>query len=295
MRKCLYIAFMIFLFFTGRGQHGAMYSQYMFNGLLINPAYAGSNEVLNITALNRNQWIGFDGSPRTSTISLHTPLKNRKVNLGLTFSNDQLGITTQNKVTAVYAYRLFFGNNSLSFGLQAGLNMKRNDWSRIVTTTGADQVFVGQTARQSIPESGFGIYFKNKRIFAGLSAPDLLTLKKVEGLHYKPFIFTSGVLLSLSENVKLKPSVALKYIRNSPLEMDFNANIYLRAAGLGFSYRTNDAMVFMATYAISKQFTAGYAYDLTISKLGTYVRGSHEIMLKYEFGYDVHPKSTRYF
>ena len=272
-----------------------MYSQYMFNGLLINPAYAGSNEVLNVTAINRNQWVGFDGAPRTTTFSLHSPLKNKKINLGLTFINDQYGITKQNKINVVYAYRLFFKKCSLSFGLQAGFNFVRNNWNQIATTQSGDQVFTGQYSQQNIPESGFGMYFKHEKFFAGVSAPDLLTLKKIDGLLYKPALFSAGYLFSVSEEIKIKPSVVLKYIKTSPVEVDLNTNVYFKAFGLGISYRTNDAMVFMATYNLGPQFSAGYSYDLTISKLGTFVRGSHEIMLKYEFGYKVNPQSTRYF
>lgn len=289
------IALLILAAHAALAQHGAMYSQYMFNGLLINPAYAGSNDVLTATAINRNQWVGFDGAPRTTTFSLHSPLKNRKVNLGLTFINDQYGVTKQNKINAVYAYRLFFKNSSLSFGLQAGIDFIRNNWNHITTTTAGDQVFTNQYSQQNVPESGFGLYYKHEKFYIGVSAPDILTLKKTAGILYKPSLITAGYLFNISEDLKIKPSVVLKYIKNSPVEADINVNTYFKAFGLGVSYRTNDAMVFMATYNINDQFSAGYAYDLTISKLGTYVRSSHEIMLKYEFGYKVHPQSPRYF
>ena len=295
MKKLVYMIFLFVAALASRAQHGAMYSQYMFNGLLINPAYAGSNEVLNATAINRNQWVGFDGAPRTTTFSLHSPLKNKKINLGITFINDQYGITKQNKINAVYAYRLFFKSSSLSFGIQAGVNFVRNNWSQINTTTTGDQVFTSQFSQQNIPQTGFGMYYKHQKFFAGVSAPDLLTLKKIDGLLYKPALFSAGYLFSVSEDLKIKPSLVFKYIRNSPVEVDINANVYFKAFGLGLSYRTNDAMIFMATYNINQQFSAGYSYDLTISKLGTFVRGSHEIMLKYEFGYKVNPQSTRYF
>lgn len=294
MKKGLYILFFL-VTFSVKGQHGAMYSQYMFNGLLIDPAYAGSNDVLNVTAVNRNQWLGFDGAPRTTTLSMHSPLKNKKVNLGVTFINDQIGVTVQNKVSLVYAYRIFFKKSSLSFGVQAGYNMIRNNWNRIVTTTSGDQIFSGQYSQQNLPQTGFGVYFKTGSFYTGCSAPDLLTLKKTEGLIYKPAILTTGFLISVSDNVKIKPSVVVKYLKNSPLELDLNTNVYFKNFGLGVSYRTSDAMVFMATYSLSQQFSAGYSYDLTISKLHTYVRGTHELMLKYEFGFKVNPKSARYF
>ena len=294
MIKNIFISILLFSSVYARAQHDNLYSQYMFNGLLINPAYAGSNEALSVTAVNRNQWVGFDGAPKTSTFSLHTPLKNKRINLGITFISDHFGITTQNKVNAVYAYRLFFKKSSLSFGLQAGVNFIRNNWNTIQTTTPGDQVFTGQYSQQNIPQTGFGIYYKAKKFYAGISSPDLLSIGLANTV-YKSALFTAGYLFNLSENIKLKPSILVKYIRGSPVEVDLNTNIYFSALGIGYSYRTNDAMVFLVSYTINKQFTAGYSYDLTTSQLGTFVRGSHEIMLKYEFTYKVNPQSTRYF
>jgi type IX secretion system PorP/SprF family membrane protein len=276
------------------GQHDNLYSQYMFNGLLINPAYAGSTEVLSATIINRNQWVGFDGAPRTSTFSLHTPLKNKKINIGLTFTNDQFGITTQNKINGICAYRLFFKKSSLSFGLQLGVNFIKNNWNSIQTATPGDQVFTGQYSAQTLPQTGFGIYYKTKKFYAGLSSPDLLSIG-TSNMVYKSALLTAGYLINVSENIKIKPSILAKYIRNSPFEIDLNAIFYFKILGIGYSYRSNDAMVFLTTVNISKQFSAGYSYDLTTSKLSTFVRGSHEIMLKYEFSYKVNPQSPRYF
>lgn len=295
MIKRIFIIISFFISAISVAQHNALFSQYMFNALLINPAYAGSNDVLSATAVNRTQWAGFDGAPKTLSFSMHSPLKNKKVNLGISFINDQIGITTQNKISAIYAYRLFFGRSSLSFGLQGGINMVRNNWNKIQTTTAGDQVFSAQYSQQNIAETGFGIYYKSNRFYAGASAPDLFAIGIVGGKLYKPVLITSGYLFSLSENVKLKPSVLVKYIKNSPSELDLNMNVYYKNFGAGVSYRTNDAMVFLLEYNINMQFSAGYSYDLTTSKLGTFVRGSHEIMLKYEFGFKVNPQSPRYF
>ena len=294
MKKVVFIVVMFFNVLGIYAQHDNLYSQYMFNGLLINPAYAGSNDALNATLVNRNQWIGFDGAPRTSTFSLHTPLKNKKVNIGLTFTNDCYGITTQNKINAIYAYRLFFKKSSLSFGLQVGVDFIKNNWNLIQTTTPGDQVFTSQYSQQTVPQTGFGVYYKAQKFYVGLSSPDLLALGTSSTL-YKSAFLTGGYLFDVSEDVKIKPFVLVKYIHNSPVEVDLNAIVYFKMVGIGYSYRTNDAMVFLATVNINKQFSFGYSYDLTTSKLATYVRGSHEIMLKYEFGYKVNPQSPRYF
>src|SRR5579872_5955334 len=136
--------FYILFFFScaaSFAQHNTLFSQYMFNGLLINPAYAGSNDVLSATAVDRMQWAGFDGAPKTLSFSIHSPLKNKKLNAGISFINDQIGITSRNKISGIYAYRLFLGKSSLSFGIQGGIDLVRNNWNKIQTTTAGDYVF----------------------------------------------------------------------------------------------------------------------------------------------------------
>jgi len=294
MKKLLLIAIISFIILRVNAQHDNLYSQYMFNGLLLNPAYAGSNDVLSATAVYRNQWVGFDGAPRTSSFSLHTPLKNKKLNVGLIFINDQYGITTQNVINGVFAYRLFFKKSSLSFGLQAGVNFTRNNWNSIQTTTPGDFVFTNQYSQQNLPQTGFGIYYKAQKFYAGISSPDLLSIG-LSSTVFRSALLTAGYLINVSEDIKIKPSVLIKYIKDSPIEVDINANIYFKAFGIGYSYRTNDAMVFLITCNITKQLSIGYSYDYTISNLKTFVRGSDEIMLRYDFGYKINPQSPRYF
>jgi type IX secretion system PorP/SprF family membrane protein len=276
-------------------QHNVMFSQYMFNGLLINPAYAGSNDVLSATVVDRMQWVGFDGAPQTLSMSVHSPLKNKKLNVGLTFIKDHLGITDQNKISAFYAYRIFFKKSSLSLGLDAGFDMIRNNWSKIQTTTPGDVVFTAPYSQQNIPTTGFGAYYKAEKFYAGASVPDLFYFGANNSNLFKPALLTAGYLFSISDDIKLKPSFLVKYIKHSPMEFDANLNAYFKNIGVGFSYRTNDAIVFLLQYNVNMQFSFGYSYDLTLSRLSTYVRGSHEIMLKYEFGYKINPQSPRYF
>jgi type IX secretion system PorP/SprF family membrane protein len=294
MKKLIFIAIISFTILRVNAQHDNLYSQYMFNGLLVNPAYAGTNDVLSATAVYRNQWVGFDGAPKTGTFSLHTPLKNKKLNVGLIFITDQYGITTQNVINGVFAYRIFFKKSSLSFGLQAGVNFTRNNWNTIQTNTPGDVVFTNQYSQQNLPQTGFGIYYKAQKFYAGFSSPELLSIGLSNNV-FRSALLTAGYLINVSEAIKIKPSVLVKYIKDSPVEVDINANIYFKAFGIGYSYRTNDAMVFLATCNINKQFSVGYSYDYTTSKLKTFVNGSHEVMLKYDFGYKIKPQSPRYF
>lgn len=291
------IIIILFVFYVCEcfAQHNNQYSQYMLNGLAINPAYAGSNEVLNITLLHRNQWVGFNGAPKTTSFSSHSSLRNKRVNVGLYYISDVYGITKKNIINGVYAYRLFFRKSSLSFGLLTGLDITTNHWEDIETTNNGDFVFTGQKNRLTKPLAGFGIYYKAENFYSGISSPSLLQFSKLSKNTFRPFLLNAGYLINYSEDLKFKPSVLIKYINSSPLEMDFNINSYYKEFGLGFSYRTNDAIVFILQYVINEQFSAGYSYDITISKLRTYNKGSHELMLKYEFGYKVNAKSPRYF
>jgi type IX secretion system PorP/SprF family membrane protein len=295
--KKIYI--LAFLFCMGsqllRAQHDAMYTQYMFNPLLINPAYAGSADALDVTVLNRNQWVGFDGAPRTSTFSAHSPLKDNRINFGLTVTDDHFGLSHQDKISLIYAYRISFRHSALFLGVQGGINMVRTNLSQVATTTPGDQVFYGQDERHLSPEAGFGIYYKTQRFYAGFSAPSLYPENSIEKISEHPWLLTSGYVFDLAGDFRLKPSILFKYIPASPLEADLNLNAYYKSFGLGVSYRTNDALSFLAEINLNAQMKAGYAYDLTLSPLGTYSRGSHEIMLRYTFAYAVKAKNPRYF
>jgi type IX secretion system PorP/SprF family membrane protein len=280
---------------TANAQHSNQYSQYMFNGLVINPAFAGADEVLNATILCRDQWVGLDGAPKTASLSIHTPLVNRKLNVGINMISDNYGITHKNVFTGVFAYKIKFRASSLSFGVQGGIDVNRSNWDMVKTTEAGDNAFMGQKERSTIPVAGAGVYYRAKNYIAGFSAPSLLQFGKDSRMIYKPFLLNTGFIYRYSESFVLKPSVLVKYIRNAPVEADFNLNSYYKNIGLGISYRTNDAIVFMLEYSIHEQFRIGYAYDLTFSKLRTYNKGTHEIMLRYEFGYKVNTVSPRYF
>ena len=289
-------AFLLLLFFSSSliGQHDNEYSQFMFNGLVINPAYAGANNDLNITILERNQWVGFDGAPKTTSVSANSPLRNNKLNLGMSFTSDRFGITQKNSFNCIYAYRIKLFSGSLAFGLQGGLIMTANNWGDLQTTTAGDQVFIGRTKSVN-PQTGFGFYYQSTKFYCGFSSPDLIKFGSAEKNDYRSVFFNAGYLLNTSGDFKFKPSVLVKYIHNSPVQVDFNLNSYYRQFGFGLSFRTNDALVFLLQYAINDQFSAGYSYDMTISRLRTYNSGSHEIMLRYDFGYKLNAKSPRYF
>lgn len=276
------------------GQHNSVYSQYMFNGLLINPAYAGSQEALNVTGLYRTQWVGLDGSPTTITFSAHTPLRNKKINLGLIAMQDQFGISQHSKASLVYAYRFRLFKGSFSLGISAGVDAIRTNWNEIRTTQASDPTFVPGQQKTIVPQAGAGLYYYSKSFYMGLSVPTLLNSNRFD--EYQPAVLSSGVLIKLSDNFRIKPAVLFKYMLHSPYELDFATTFYWQdVIGLGANYRLNDAVTAFIDLRINDQFRLGYGYDYAVSKLQNYSNGSHEIMLRYLFRYKVNPQSARYF
>jgi type IX secretion system PorP/SprF family membrane protein len=274
-------------------QHNSSYSQYMFNGLLINPAYAGSNDALNLTALYRKQWTGIDNAPNTLSFTAHTPLKNKKVNLGLIVTSDRYGITEHLKTSLIYAYRIRLFKGHLSFGLLGGVDSYKLNWDKVRTTQEGDASFTSNTQKRLYPEAGFGIYFHSQKFFMGLSAPDMYSNTfSID----RTLALNMGGLINVSENLKIKPAVLLKYITNSPLDANISTTFYWKEiVGLGVGYSYNTSIIGLLDLKINDQFRIGYSYDYATTVLNKYSTGSHEIMLRYLFHYKVHALSTRYF
>lgn len=287
-------------------QQRPMYSQYMFNMMNINPAYAGSRGVSSATALYRDQWVGLPGAPKTSSISLDMPWNNKKVGFGVQLYDDRLGIERTTGFNASYAFRIQLTNSgTLSLGLQGGILNYRANFSEVRTFQPNDPAF-NQNISGILPAAAAGIYYNSDNFYVGLSTPALLETKitkentadvsstKARDMH---FYLASGVVFRLSPDLAWKPSILVKAVSGAPVEYDFNSNLWIQnIIGLGFSYRTGDAYVGMVELQMSNQFRIGYAYDRTFSDLGPYNSGSHELMLRMEFGSNKEKiASPRYF
>lgn len=306
MKKILLLIGLIAVLGTeAYSQQDPQYSQYMFNGLMINPAYAGSREVLSMAALTRIQWVGINGAPRTTTFSIHGPLRSEKNALGASLYYDELGITQQVAFNAVYAYRIQLNNSTLSMGLQGGFMNHSNRWSEAVTTD-PDGGTPMQNQSAYLPMVGTGAYLYSQRYYVGVGVPNFIPNKyenpnsvatSVAARQQAHVFGTAGLVIPIGQNVEFKPSTVVKYVRNAPVEFDFNASFLLHEAlWLGTSYRTGDAIVFLAQYIFNNQLRIGYAYDYTITRLGNYNSGSHEIMVGLELGWNKSRiKTPRYF
>ena len=273
-----------------QAQQDPLYSQYMFNTLAFNPAYAGSADVFTMMALTRHQWVGFEGAPSMQTVALHSPLPWSGLSLGGVVLHDRVGPARQTGAFLDIAYRIRTGEKSrLSFGLKGGVNFFQADLAGLSTV----EVDPSTTDLSSkvLPNFGFGLFWHGPRFYVGLSAPKLLENKLTEAQSAvlttakedRHYFAIAGVVVDLGPDLKFKPSVMLRMVGGAPLSLDVNANFLMRdRIWLGALYRLGNAFGVMAQYQFNEQFRAGYAFDLTTTRLGAYNAGTHEVMLSYD-------------
>jgi len=288
----------------GIAQQLPQFTQYMYNTISINPAYAGSREALSIVGLHRSQWVGFQGGPITQTLSIHTPLRNDKIGLGLSFIEDDLGPENFTYIYGDFSYSIPTGHESnLAFGLKAGFTQYSLD-ADFRETENFDPGIYGIENRWS-PNFGLGIYWSNNRLYASLSTPRVLNTNKntedgFEALDRLSYYFTTGYVFDLSKNIKFKPAALIKATNGATVSYDLTGNfLFNEKLWLGGSYRINEetaAIGGIADFQISRQLRIGYAYEKPISDIASYTSGTHEILLMYEFKFiSSKLKSPRYF
>jgi len=273
-----------------QGQQQVMFSQYMFNGLAINPAYAGSQESMSLTALMREQWAGLEGAPSTQTFSAHTPFEKKNIGVGLLFLHDKIGITDQTGVYGSYAYKIKTGKEGvLSLGLQAGFTHYAARYSEISTT---DITFASGDVTEFHPNFGFGAYYSTRRFYAGFSIPQLLQTRidknndNSESKIVRHYFIHSGYVFDLGKDFKVKPNVLIKSVEGAPVEIDLNANFYYKdLVGLGASWRSMDAIVMIVQVQITNKLLLGYSYDFGMTDIRRVSSGSHELSLNYRFSF----------
>lgn len=307
MKKYILLLFVMYLAVAAKAQQEAMYSQYMFNTMAINPAYAGSRGTTSATALYRSQWVGINGAPETATFSVDAPLNQKKIGLGLQVFSDKIGITKTTGGFASYAYRIRMEEGTLSFGLQAGVSQYQADFTSVALNTGGqNDLAFSQNINKWIMNFGTGIYYNTDRFYVGLSSPQLLNNKLENFSVTTNNVFTgqtlhvflaSGYVFSLSDDFKLKPSFLIKGVKGAPIEADINSTLWIKDVfAVGVQYRTKADIAAMVEIQATPQIRLGYAYDRSVTKLVQFNSGSHEIMLRYEFGFEKGKTiSPRYF
>jgi type IX secretion system PorP/SprF family membrane protein len=284
------------------------FSQYLQNGLVINPAYAGSRGALSSFLWYRMQWMGITGSPSMQSISLHTPMKNDKVALGLTAQFMQYGFNKSSSVYASYAYNIRVWKGKLSFGLKGGADFMKTVFpDKDFLTNPGDPVFADDES-YLLPNIGTGVYYYNEKFFAGFSVPSFLSYRRtgtgtVEAFHSfsnYDLMFTGGALFSISGLLKFKPSFLVDYSFQDTKKLsrlDISGNFILSDLfWLGASWRTNEKVIVgIVQVQISQQLMLGLSYDYPVGKMNSYSTGSSEFILRYEFGSKVSAANPRYF
>jgi type IX secretion system PorP/SprF family membrane protein len=281
-------------------QQRPVQSLYMFDQLIINPAYAGSQVQLSATSIYRNQWVNLEGSPETVTASIQSSLLNKRMGLGIVVGKDALGVHENFTFFASYAYRIpLSGGASFSMGLQAGFDKLQSDFTKTtVPTTGANgsagtsDPFYNLTSAMN-PNFGAGLFYTNKSFYAGISVPYLLendiiqdvesgTLNVESVKNTRNYFVTGGMTFPVDPNFKVLGSTLLRFQDGAPLSFDVNAiGVIKESVGLGVGYRLNEGMIYIFELKINENFHVGYAYDLTTSALGRVSNGSHELMVNY--------------
>jgi type IX secretion system PorP/SprF family membrane protein len=293
---------------TAQAQQDPMYTMYMWNTLSVNPGYAGSADLLTITGLARQQWVGLDGAPSTQTLTAHTPLPNEKLGLGLSVVHDQVGPVNNTVAFADFAYRIKVNEKArLAFGLKAGVDIMQLRLANLQNVDGNDPMFGQDVTAKARPNFGFGMYYWTRKGYIGLSAPKLLEHDRFDvqssgdvlgALRQRRHYFLiAGYVFKLGEDVKFRPSVLAKAVEGAPLEGDISAMFLLREKlWLGAAYRTGDSMNAILAYQVTDQFKIGYAHDFTLTELRSYHSGTHELMLSYDLRFNKdRTLSPRYF
>ncbi len=291
-KKIVYALALLLITFTlkVKAQHNIVYSQYIFNGLLINPAYAGSHVQLSSTLSYRNQWINFEGAPTTATFGIHSAFNKEKVGLGLLMTSDKIGSYTNTSVFGSYAYRIKMQRGGvLSMGVQGGFHNFKADFSALKLKVDSDPIFNGYF-NEFRPNFGGGIFYYNDKFFAGFSVPVILKHTdffkgNFEQLTLPRFYYLNiGTIMPLDrmEKVKVSPSFLLRLQDGTPLSADINLNvIFYDLISVGTSYRTEDALVGLLNFKLSEKFHFSYSYDYTLSSINEYSRGTHEFTINY--------------
>jgi type IX secretion system PorP/SprF family membrane protein len=308
----LLAALFVVIGFPSGAQNSYRFSQYMFNELSINPAYAGTKNAFVSNLVYRNQWLNIEGQPTTQILSVQSPVSSRKIGLGALVYKEGLGIQNDFGCFLSYAYHIRFVKSYLSLGIQAGLINKKVNWDEIKTASEIeyneiDPAFPQVEVNFWMPNIGFGAYYYSDQFYVGLSTPrifanelpvdnesgDVFTMSGAQIHTY----FTAGYVFLLKGDLALKPSVMVKTVKNAPIQLDFNTNVFLsNGLNFGIGFHLKDSYVFMLGYNLGENLVLSYSFDLTTSDLAYNRPTTHELVLSYMIhSKSGHVLSPRYF
>lgn len=294
MKKVITIIIILITNGLSYAQQDAQFSNYMYNTLSFNPAYAGSRGTSSIYLSQRSQWVGMDGAPTTKALSYHSPVGSTNLGVGLSFLNDAIGSVDENLISVDVSYNINTSfDYKLAFGFRASAHMLNVDFNKLSIFSPRDVLAQNNINNRFSPNIGFGMFWYSDRSYVGFSIPNLLETRHLnkslsssvssvskERLHYH---FTAGYVFDISQNILFKPAVLTKVVSGSPLQIDISSNVqFYNKFTVGTSYRLDAAVSFLAGFQLNRNWFLGYGYDIDTHRFSNYNSGSHEVFLRYE-------------
>ncbi|CAM3088143.1 PorP/SprF family type IX secretion system membrane protein [Flavobacterium frigoris] len=288
MKTIIFTFVLMFTTIVSLAQQDAQFTQYMYNTVNVNPAYAGSRGALSIFALHRTQWVGLNGAPITNAVSVNTPLSESRIGLGLTVVNDKIGPIQENTISGDFSYSIPTSENVLlSFGIKATANLFDLDVSKLNPVD--DDPTLRDYNNKFSPNFGAGVYLHSDKAYVGLSVPNFIETNRYDDNEVAIFkekinyYLIAGYVFDLNNSIKFKPAFLTKLVEGAPLQVDVSGSLMFNdKLTVGLSYRWSAAMSAMVGFQISQALYVGYGYDLETTRLDNYNSGSHEIFLRYD-------------
>lgn len=292
--KKIFTIIIVLASILSHAQQDAQFSNYMYNTLSFNPAYAGSRGTTSIYLSHRSQWVGLEGAPTTNALSYHSPIGSSNLGIGLSFMNDAIGPVEENLISLDMSYTINTSYDyKLALGLRASAHMLNVDFMKLNAFNPGDVLAQNNVNNRISPNMGFGLFWYSDKSYVGFSIPNLLETKHInkglnssvssvsrERLHYH---FTAGYIYDISQDILFKPAVLTKIVLGAPLQVDVSANFQMyEKFTLGAAYRLNAAVSFLVAFQLNNNWSLGYGYDFDTNQLSTYNSGSHEVFLRYE-------------
>lgn len=302
--KVIFVAVFVVLTTHVKAQQEPLYTQYMFNAMSVNPAYTGTQDALEAVFLSRMQWTGFDGAPRTYSFAAHTPFTQYDMGIGVALVADNLGPVNNFYFNVNYAYQVKLTDElKMSMGIKGGFyNYHVGLDNLLLDGSPIDPSFQGQIERKFQPNLGAGVYVYDERLYAGISVPKLfqseLNQEQAEedalAVLKRHYYIMAGYMFDINDDFKIRPSFINKIVDGAPPSTDITTQVvYQDLYWLGATYRLGDALAFMANVQVSNQLMIGYSYDFSLSNLGNYNSGSHEVMISFSYDGFLQGKTSR--
>lgn len=288
MKRKIILSVLLFAGVVGYAQQDSQFTQYMYNTINVNPAYAGSRGVMSVFALHRSQWVGLDGAPTTNAISINTPLNSSKLGLGVSIINDKIGPVHENTISADLSYSVPTSETfKLSFGLKATANLFDLDVSRLNPVD--DDPSLHDYNNKFSPNIGVGLYLHSNKAYVGFSVPNFIESNRYDSNEVAinkekiNYYLIGGYVFDLNSYIKFKPAFLTKMVKGAPLQVDLSGNFMFNDKFMvGMAYRWSAAISAMVGMQVSDGLYIGYGYDLDSTKLDNYNSGSHEVFLRFE-------------